>query len=362
MSDNYMIDVPQVITSREDFDQILNHAVNHDCSDIVFDSDDPIRMKRHGRNINLTNRNIQHHEIARLVETSYGQNGISFLGSGQPLNYKLDIPTRRHEKIRFRVNGTKSESGYRLVLRVIPEIPPSIETLGVDPDIMTCVQETRQGVIFVCGATGNGKSTLLASILRHQLENESNHNIVTYESPIEFTYHRINKGNNMISQHEIGLHIPSFGDGVINAMRQAPTTILIGESRDHATISASLEASLTGHQVYTTLHTTDVSKTLPRVISMFPLEIQQREKSALIDATCMILCQRLVPTVDNKRAAIREYLIFDDAIRDQIRCSKDINQTVSTLLKQTGHPFIRDLEALHQEKRIDALTFKKFKD
>jgi defect-in-organelle-trafficking protein DotB len=352
--------LPIVITDQKPFDDMLFHAVEAGCSDIFLNSKQPGKTKVHGRNHHLTNRTLQDSELTRFIELSYGAEGPARMGAARPLNYKYDIEYERKKKIRFRVNATKAEHGYFIALRYIPEVPPTVEDLSVEKEIMECVTDTNYGVFFVCGGTGNGKSTLLSAVIRYKLEKEANNNIVTYESPIEFTYSKIEKGSNLISQHEIGIHVKAFNDGVINAMRQAPTVILVGESRDFETISSSLEAATTGHQVYTTLHTTDVRKTIPRVISMFPISIQEREKNTLIDTTSMILCQRLVPTTDGKRCAIREFIRFDEQIRDQLRGAKDIASTIGPLLESYGKPFSYDLSRLLKEKRIDKATYKKF--
>ena len=354
------VSIPVVITSMSDFDRILLSAQHHGSSDIFLNSKQPAMAKTHGRNSPLTERPIQDGELTKFIELSYGLDGPSRLGASTPLNYKYDIAYERKKKVRFRVNATKSDHGYFIAIRHIPEIPPTIDDLNVEPEIVECIRQTKYGIFFVCGATGNGKSTLLSSIVRSKLEDETDNNIVTYEMPIEYGYFSIQRGSNLISQHEIGVHVESFSKGVINAMRQSPTVILVGESRDHETISASLEAATTGHQVFTTLHTTDVGKTFPRIISMFPLSVQDREKNTLIDTTAMIICQRLVPTRDGKRHAIREFIRFDDDIRNMLRKSKDFSSTIASEISNKGKTFAQDLDFLLQEKLIDEKTRDKY--
>lgn len=360
MKTNIFTELPTVITDISDFNKIFVHAVNNDCSDIFINSKLPIVSKIHGTNYSITSRAIQDNEVTRFIEQAYGTEGVSRLGSATPLNFKHDVEISRKKKIRFRVNATKAEHGIFIALRYIPEIPPTVEDLNIENEILNVVKNTNYGVVFVCGGTGNGKSTLLSAVVRYKLEHEQNHNIITCESPIEFGYSKIEKGSNLITQEEVGIHVKSFNEGVVNAMRQAPTVLLVGESRDYETISSSIEAATTGHQVYTTLHTTDVKKTIPRIVSMFPLSIQEREKSTLIDVTSMILCQRLVPTLDGKRHAIREFLMFDDSMRDELRGAKDIGKTAGDLLKRYGKPFSEDLDYLLKQKIISEHTHQKY--
>ena len=131
--------------------------------------------------------------------------------------------------------------------------------------------EPEQGVVYITGATGSGKSTLLASIIRDIAENaESHRKILTYESPIEFVYDTVEKTSSIVSQSEIPRHLPSFAAGVRNALRRKPRLILVGEARDPETISAVMEAAMTGHPVYTTLHSNGVAETMRRLVTTFP--------------------------------------------------------------------------------------------
>ena len=166
---------------------------------------------------------------------------------------------------------------------------------------------------------GSGKSTLLASIIRELVEREDSHRkVLTYEAPIEFVYDMLNKPTAIISQAEIPRHLPSFAAGVRNALRRSPGLILVGESRDTETISASIEAALTGHPVYTTLHSNGVPETIRRLVASFPADERVGRIIDILETVRLVIWQKLVPTVDGKRVALREYLVFDEHVRDEL--------------------------------------------
>ena len=188
--------------------------------------------------------------------------------------------------------------------------------MELPPDIKEAIAP-YQGVVYVTGATGSGKSTLLASIIRHLAENEeSNRKILTYEAPIEFVYDGLEMPNSIVSQSEIPRHLPSFAAGVRNALRRKPRLILVGEARDQETMSAVLEAALTGHPVYTTLHSNGVAETMRRLVTTFPADERHGRTIDILETIRLAIWQKLVPTVDGKRVALREYLIFTDEVRD----------------------------------------------
>jgi defect-in-organelle-trafficking protein DotB len=218
----------------------------------------------------------------------------------------------------------------------------------------------RDGVVYVTGSTGSGKSTLLAAIIRRIAEDpSSNRKILTYESPIEFVFDAIDKPSSVVSQSEIPRNLPSFAAGVRNALRRTPRLILVGESRDTETISAVLEAALTGHPVYTTLHANGVAETIRRLVGTFPQEERHGRSIDIIETLRLIIWQQLAPTVDGKRMALREYLIFDEDVRDQLLRVNPEQATAVTrrLVKERGQPMIVDAENAFKEGRISQRTF-----
>jgi defect-in-organelle-trafficking protein DotB len=190
-------------------------------------------------------------------------------------------------------------------------------------------------------------------------QEEGNRKILTYESPIEYVFDTIEMPNSLISQAEIPRHLPSFAAGVRNALRRKPHAILVGEARDSETIAAVLEAALTGHPTYTTLHSNGVAETIRRLVGSFPLEDREARTIDIIETVRMIIWQQLVPTVDGGRTALREYLVFDDALRDKMLVSdlSNITSTTRDLLKKYGHTMQDEVENKFKQGLISERTY-----
>jgi twitching motility protein PilT len=196
---------------------------------------------------------------------------------------------------RFRVNIFKQRGTYAVVMRVIPNSIPSFKELNL-PDVLQEIVQLRNGIVLVTGPTGSGKSSTLAAVIDRMNEEKAYH-ILTIEDPIEFL-HRHKKST--IHQRELHSDTSSFGLALRAALRQAPKVILVGEMRDRETMEIALEASETGHLVMSTLHTTDASKTVERIIGVFPLAEQQAIRARLAKAFRYIISQRLLPKKDGK--------------------------------------------------------------
>jgi len=205
---------------------------------------------------------------------------------------------------RFRVNIFRQRGSYAVVMRVIPQAIPDFQTLGLPPQLGEIVG-LRNGIVLVTGPTGSGKSSTLAAIL-NQINEEKAYHILTIEDPIEFL-HQHKKST--VHQRELHSDTPSFALALRAALRQAPKVILVGEMRDKETIEIALEAAETGHLVFSTLHTIDASKTVERIIGVFPLADQQAIRSRVAKAFRYIVSQRLIPRKDgNGRVAAIEIL------------------------------------------------------
>lgn len=196
---------------------------------------------------------------------------------------------------RFRVNIFKQRGSCAIVMRVVPDKIPGFDELHL-PAVLKEVVELRNGVVLVTGPTGSGKSSTLAAILDKMNEEKAYH-ILTIEDPIEFL-HRHKKAT--VHQRELHSDTPTFALALRAALRQAPKVILVGEMRDRETIEIALEASETGHLVMSTLHTIDASKTVERIVGVFPMADQQGIRSRLSKAFRFIISQRLLPKKDGK--------------------------------------------------------------
>jgi len=196
---------------------------------------------------------------------------------------------------RFRVNIFKQRGSCAIVMRVVPDKIPGFEDLNLPPALEEIV-DLRNGIVLVTGPTGSGKSSTLAAILDKMNESKAYH-ILTIEDPIEFL-HRHKKAT--IHQRELHSDTPTFALALRAALRQAPKVILVGEMRDRETIEIALEASETGHLVMSTLHTIDASKTVERIVGVFPMADQQSIRTRLSKAFRYIVSQRLLPKKDKK--------------------------------------------------------------
>jgi twitching motility protein PilT len=225
---------------------------------------------------------------------------------------------------RFRVNIFRQRGSYAIVMRVIPEGIPGFEQLNLPPQLKEIV-ELRNGIVLVTGPTGSGKSSTLAAII-DQMNAEKAYHILTIEDPIEFL-HRHKKAT--IHQRELHNDTPTFSLALRAALRQAPKVILVGEMRDRETIEIALEAAETGHLVMSTLHTIDASKTVERIIGVFPLSDQQSIRTRLGKAFRFIISQRLLPRKDGKgRIAAIEILKATMRTRDYVEKGESEGKTL----------------------------------
>jgi len=216
-------------------------------------------------------------------------------------------------KARFRVNIFSQGANLSIVLRKLESKIPTIEERNL-PKPMYQIAQEKNGLVFVTGATGSGKTTSLAAILDQINETKSVH-IITLEDPVEYQHpHK----KSTFNQRELGLDFDTYANGLRAALRQAPKVILVGEMRDRETVEIGLSASETGHLVLTTLHTVDAGSTVNRVIGMFPNEDERQIRIRLADSVRWIVCQRLLPKVGGGRVATFEIMGTNLRVQDTI--------------------------------------------
>lgn len=363
-SNNYLLTNEPLRFSVADMNRMLVHCAEMNASDITIQTDEPIIAEVFGRLLKITHRSLSNTEVGEMLNEIYGPNGTVQLLSGKDVDTHYEVRPSRNERFRYRVNGTacqvEGNDGIQVTLRTIPTEPPPLSTMGLPQDLLDAIVP-EEGIVYVTGATGSGKSTLLSSIIRNIAEQTDGHRkILTYEAPIEFVYDSIQKPSSVVSQSEIPRHLPSFAAGVRNALRRKPRLILVGEARDAETISAAMEAALTGHPVYTTLHANGVAETMRRLVTTYPAEERHGRTLDLIETIRVVIWQKLVPTVDGKRTALREYLVFDNDIRDILLTKDPENITAATrqLVKERGQLMEVDARSKLEEGLIDERTFK----
>lgn len=345
-------------------EKMLEYAESLKASDVTIQTGEPIFAEVYGRLIKITNRHLSNTELGDLINSIYGPNATTQLLSGKDIDTHYEFRPNRGVRYRYRVNATsclvEGHDGIQITLRTIPTTPPKLETMNLPPNILEAIAP-EEGIVFITGATGSGKSTLLASIIRELIEKtDSNRKVLTYEAPIEFVFDEIPTISAVVSQSEIPRHLPDFADGVRNALRRKPRLIMVGECRDAETISAALEAALTGHPVYTTLHTSGVSETMRRLVTSFSGEERLGRTIDILETIRLCIWQKLVPTVDGTRVALREYLVFDEEVRD-ILLEGDPNEVTSMtrkLVRQRGQLMTVDARNKFEEGIISERTYK----
>ena len=229
-----------------------------------------------------------------------------------------DLSYSLPSRARFRVNIFQQRGVYSIVMRVIPTDIPTLKSLGLPPQLGD-IAELRNGLVLMTGPTGSGKSSTQAAII--DIINEKKHyHVVTIEDPIEYLH---SHKNSTINQREVGHDIKDFPSALRAALRQAPKVILIGEMRDFETTEIALEAAETGHLVLSTLHTIDASKTVDRIIGLYPKNEEPVIRTRLAQTFRYIISQRLIPRADQRgRIAAVEILRSSPRTREYIEAGE----------------------------------------
>ncbi len=246
---------------------------------------------------------------------------------------------------RFRVNIFKQRGTHAIVMRVIPMNPPKFSDFNL-PEQLKEIAEIKNGIVLVTGPTGSGKSSTLAAII--DLINDTKYyHIVTIEDPIEFLHpHK----NSTVHQRELHSDTPNFAVALRAALRQAPKVILVGEMRDRETIEVALEAAETGHLVLSTLHTIDASKTVDRIIGVFPKNEEQAIRTRIAQSFRYIVSQRLIPRADGKgRVAAIEILKSTMRTRDYIEKGETEGKSLIDAMEQGDQEGMQTFDGVIEE-------------
>src|SRR6266550_19064 len=228
-------------------------------------------------------------------------------------NGAVDLSYSIPQKTRFRVNVFSQRGTYAIVLRVIPEGIPTLESLGMPPELHNG-GKLKNGIVLVTGPTGSGKSTTLAAII-NQINNDQAYHIITNEDPVEYMHRHL---KSTVNQREVGSDTKNFALALRAALRQAPKVILIGEMRDVETIEIAMEAAETGHLVLSTLHTIDAAKTVDRIVGVFPKDQEPQVRTRFSQSFRYVVSQRLLPKIGGGRLAVLEILKSTMRTRDYI--------------------------------------------
>ncbi len=364
MTTEYLIPQEPIRLSIDTTNDVLIHCVKLGASDVTLQTGEPVYAEIFGRLHKVTRRKLSNTEVGEVINGMYGPNATAQIMSGKDLDTHYEIRPNRSDRYRFRINATgcqvEGHDGIQITARTIPTDPPSLASMNLPESIINAIAP-EQGVVYVTGATGSGKSTLLSAIIRSIAEDtESHRKILTYEAPIEFVYDSVQTTSAIVSQSEIPRHLPSFAAGVRNALRRKPRLILVGEARDQETIAAVMEAAMTGHPVYTTLHSNGVAETVRRLVTTFPADERAGRTIDIIETIRLVISQRLIPTVDGKRVALREYLVFDEKLRDALLEVDPINITamVRKMVREKGKTMEQDAKEKFEAGIISERQYK----
>lgn len=252
---------------------------------------------------------------------------------------------------RFRCNFYMQRGTVAIAIRSLPLEIPEIKTLGLPEDIINFTNKTK-GLVLVTGATGSGKSTTLASLIK-VINDKYNYHITTIEDPVEYL-HRHNQS--LVTQKEVGSDTLSFALALRASLREDPDVLMVGEMRDVETVSIALTAAETGHLVFSTLHTSGAIKTIDRMLDIFPPGQQDQVRSQLATVLEGVISQYLIPKKDHSGLVlVCEVMVMTPAIRNLIREGKhyQINNLIQGGRNSGMHSLERELAKLCREGVID---------
>src|SRR5262245_50567884 len=336
------------------FETMLDAAPN--ISDLNLSVGRPPQVEVDG-----TLRSVPYANVERLLPYQTELIAMRLLANKRDLADKLvrtgsvDLSYSLARRTRFRVNVFSQRGSYSIVLRVIPNKIPTVEELGL-PQQLNDVAHERNGIVLVTGPTGSGKSTTLAAII-NKINREKAIHIITIEDPIEYL-HPHSKAT--INQREVGADTQTFALALRAALRQAPKVILVGEMRDAETINIALEASETGHLVFSTLHTIGASKTVDRIVGVFPKNEERQIRTRFSQSFKWIVSQRLIPKQGGGRMAVCEILKSTSRTKEYIqegeREGKSLIDAMNDSVLEGMQSFDYELERLINAGIVDRET------
>ncbi|MFO0829400.1 MAG: PilT/PilU family type 4a pilus ATPase [Phycisphaerales bacterium] len=295
-----------------DLASLINTAVEMNVGDLHLQVGRPPMIRKGGELVPISDATALTDDWIREVMRQIAPEDAQLrLDEARSSDFSFEMPGRA----RFRVNAFYQQRFLTLAIRLIPVNIPRFEDLNL-PSVIEEIAETPRGLVIVTGTTGSGKSTTLASMIDH-INEAHGHRIITIEDPIEFV-HRSKKS--LIAQRELGSDTPSFLAALRVALRQDPDVILLGELRDAETMRTALQAADTGHTVFSTMHTTNASQTIQRIIALFPpdeRDLLLMQLAANIEA---VISQRLARTINGKdRIPVVEIMRSTPVTRKMIR-------------------------------------------
>jgi twitching motility protein PilT len=324
---------------------LLRQALDNHATDLHLTDGEPAVLRAAGR---LNRVGDSFRGVASLLDAAQ----LATVQAGHAVDLGLTFESRA----RLRVNVFKAESGLCAAIRFLPLEPPELASLGLPPEVLSQLSDVPNGLVLICGHTGSGKSTTLASLLHHRTSLRARH-LITLESPIEYL---IPGGRSLVRQREVGIHVATFASGLRDALREDPDELMIGEMRDAETIGLALTAAETGHLVWSSLHSRTARSAIERIVDQVPANAQRQVRGQLADSLRVVICQRLVaPDPDaydthGQCVVAAEVMVVNSAVAHLIREGK--TEQLGVVIhsgKDAGMlPLEKDLARLVQKGRI----------
>src|SRR6266498_231444 len=271
------------------FKQAITQMVQRNGSDLLLKVGRPATIRVNGELVSLETAPLKPEELKSLAEQIMTPRQVKEFAEHKEADFAIGVPGVG----RFRTNVYQQRGTVAFAFRAIPYEVKHIKDLSLPPVLEEIALKPR-GLVLVTGITGSGKSTALAAMIQYINQNRSA-NIITIEDPIEFL-HRDNKAR--INQREVGTDTATFEQALRRVLRQDPDVLLVGEIRDLPTLDTAMKAADTGHLVFSTLHTTDATQTINRILSFYPPHQQSEVRFMLSSALRAIVSLRLVPRSD----------------------------------------------------------------
>ena len=342
-------DLTPGIPDRE-FKQFINKVYLLGASDIKLQSNDYVWADINRVWRPVSDRRLESQEVDRAITLLNDQSALGLIGSGQPVDARVDMALNAEDINEFRLNVTGcmvngSREGASITLRAIPKVIPTLEALGIEKEIVDNLFP-RYGLILVVGTTGSGKSTTQAAANAHRLRFRRHDPvaILTYEDPIEYSLAGL-AGGHMPEPCQMGVgqgqHLQNFDLIGPNAMRRRGDVIVMGEIRDLNSAKAGSEMSRTGHAVQATMHVDTPGEAFDRLIKFYPPEQQYGEAFALLSQLRMVVAQKLARRKDGGKIAFRSWVVIDKALRAHLGSAQpdQWSRMVSSYVSAKGHDF-----------------------
>jgi twitching motility protein PilU len=329
--------------------KLLKEMISNQASDLFLSTGSPPAFRINGELQNYSTEPLSSGMTAKMAKLVMREEYAKAFESDPEVSLGYSVPGIG----RFRFNVFRQRGEIGMVIRAVPDSVQDFESLGL-PTLLQDIVMLKRGLVLAVGPSGAGKSTTLAAMIDYRNSNTISH-IITVEDPIEYV---IPHKKSLINQREVGVDTNSFHKALINALRQSPDMIMIGEVREHEIMEDVLEFSDTGHLCLATLHANNASQVFERIVNMFPAEKREMLRYTLAQNIQAVISQILVPTVDGDRTVAVELLVSTSRVRDLIRRG-DFAELVDVMEKDTGNgmrTMDQSLYQLYAEGRITEET------